>query len=99
MVLPLRWEVGEDAAGVEDCSHHNGVYQVPFRTHPELAKLFEDLPAPTCTACIFKDSDATYRQALIVIFERRAQKAGYVAHGNCSVCHTSKAVICPNRSA
>ncbi len=71
---------------------------MPFRTHPELAKLFESLPAPTCAACILRDYPITNRDALIDTFERLAKNASYLKQDICAVCHIHKAVIFPNSS-
>ncbi len=71
---------------------------MPFRTHPELAKLFESLPAPTCAACILQDLPIIDRDALMKTFERLAENASYLKRDICAVCHIPKAVICPNSS-
>jgi hypothetical protein len=68
---------------------------MPFRTHPELAKLFRDLPAPTCAACLLQHSNISHNGALIETFELLARKAGYLAHDTCTVCRTYKPVIRP----
>jgi hypothetical protein len=72
---------------------------MPFRTHPELAKLFQELDACTCAACILKDSDIIHRDGLIEVFEHLARKAGYLAQATCATCFVYKAVICPISSS
>jgi hypothetical protein len=68
---------------------------MPFRTHPELDKLFRELPVATCAACLLRSSDLTRRDALIDTFEQLALKAGYLTRDTCEVCHTYKLVIRP----
>lgn len=68
---------------------------MPFRTHPELAKLFRDLPAATCAACLLHDLPITNKDALIQTFEQLAMKAGYLTHGSCGICKVYKPVIRP----
>jgi hypothetical protein len=72
---------------------------MPFRTHPELAKLFQELEACTCAACILKDSDIPHLNDLVETFEQLALKAGYLAHATCATCFVYKAVICPISSS
>ena len=64
---------------------------MPFRTHPELAKLFRDLPAATCAACLLAPTCNHKDGNLIETLEQLAAQAGYVTHDTCAVCKTYKA--------
>lgn len=68
---------------------------MPFRTHPELAKLFRDLPAATCAACLLLGADLNHKDDLIETLEQLAAQAGYVTHDTCAVCKVYKPVIRP----
>jgi hypothetical protein len=68
---------------------------MPFRAHPELDKLFRQLPAPTCAACLLLGAYLSHKYDLIQTVEQLAMKAGYLAHGTCASCKVYKPVIRP----
>ncbi len=68
---------------------------MPFKTHPELAKMFRDLSASTCAACILLGADVSHKEALIQTFEHLAGQAGHLTLATCAACRAYKAVIRP----
>jgi hypothetical protein len=89
MGLPLR---GESSMRI---ATFLGRPTMPFRTHPEFAKMVSALTEPTCAACILKDSDITNKEVLIEEVERMASQGRCLANGLCRVCREFKLVITP----
>jgi hypothetical protein len=68
---------------------------MPFKEHPELARMIIAITVPTCAACLLQDSCIGDQEALFEIFEQTALQATRLARGICRVCHECKIVIDP----
>jgi hypothetical protein len=66
-----------------------------MRDHPEYAKVFSMLTAPTCAACLLHEADARHMDALVEVFEQTAKRGRCLANGFCCVCREYKTVIYP----